>query len=394
MKSQSEKQKILYVITQGTWGGAQRYVFDLSSKINQDFSVSVAVGEPNTAQDLQNKLKNNPSKIFQLQHLRRAINPYHDILAIVQLNSSKAGIFGSLAGIGLKNKPKIIYTVHGWVFHESRSWFIKKLYLYLEKWTALLKDAIIVLSPQEKNDAEKILHIPTEKLTVIPIGIAPPQFLPKKEAREKILTLAGLKNNDDFLIGTIANLYKNKGLDILIAAAKIMMEKNSLEFSRLRSEQAARDKPTVHFFIIGSGHEETNLRNLITAQKSNNVHLLGNYDNAAELLPAFDLFVLPSRKEGLPYTILEAMAADLPIVATRVGGLPSLTNHYTQLELTDPNNATTLANVITDNINRILSDKKSIILINSFSNSLLPMISKTTVLYNKLFSFSSGRTGR
>jgi glycosyltransferase involved in cell wall biosynthesis len=60
------------------------------------------------------------------------------------------------------------------------------------------------------------------------------------------------------------------------------------------------------------------------AKKHKNIHLIEFIDNAASYLKAFDIFVLPSLKEGLPYTILEAMAAGIPIIATRVGGIPEM----------------------------------------------------------------------
>ena len=110
------KPKLLYVITQGQWGGAQKYVYDLSLALREEFEIIVAVGEPNDKPDLQNRLKKANLSYIQLRHLRRAISPWHDLLAIfelrglyrklkpsiVHLNSSKAGILGSLAAYKLQ----------------------------------------------------------------------------------------------------------------------------------------------------------------------------------------------------------------------------------------------------------------------------------------------------
>lgn len=375
MKSQLDHPKILYLITQGEWGGAQRYVFDLSSKINEIFIVSVAVGKPKGLHNLADTLKNNSNiNCSQLKHLQRAINPYHDIRAIfelrqlykneqpdiVHLNSSKAGIIGSLAAIGLKNRPKIVYTVHGWVFREALNWFAKNTYLLLEKWTAHYKDSIIVLSPEEKNSAETILKIPAKKLTVIPLGIIPPSFLPPTRARAKISELAKMPLESKLLVGTIAHLYKNKGIDILIKAVA----------------QLTKNNPNAHFVIIGAGPEELNLKKLIVEQKINHVHLVGSYENAAELLPGFDLFVLPSRKEGTPYTILEAMAAGLPIVATAVGGIKTLLQNYSASWITkpDPNQ---LAGSLAD---ALKNPKKGMPMITPIETT----IKQTIALYQKL----------
>src|SRR3989344_796374 len=154
------KPKLLYVITQGQWGGAQKYVYDLSLALREEFEIIVAVGEPNDKPDLQNRLKKANLNYIQLRHLRRAISPWHDLLAIfelrrlylklrpsiVHLNSSKAGILGSFACQMSNVKCQmLVYTVHGWVFNEPLSLAKKKLYKLLEKITARAKSQIIVL---------------------------------------------------------------------------------------------------------------------------------------------------------------------------------------------------------------------------------------------------------
>lgn len=347
MKSQPKSPKILFVITQGIWGGAQRYVFDLATHLHPQLPTTVAIGESEGQVDLQTALEGMPGphpEVFQLKQLVRAIRPFSDLRAIFELrelikaqnptllhlNSSKAGIIGSLAVLGLKNRPKVIYTVHGWVFLEPLSPWVRWLYKFLEKHTASSKDHIIVLSEKEKKVALG-LGIPESKLTIIPLGIDQPKFFSRSEARAQIRTLADLAKSQDQWIGTIANLFLTKGIDLLIAAAKNLIT----------------TRPNLHFFIIGSGPEKSKLEKLISQTNlKNHIHLLGSQTKAAELLPAFDLFVLPSRKEGLPYTILEAMSANLPIVATAVGGVSSLLTDYEQSFLVPPNNSQALTETI------------------------------------------------
>ena len=339
MKSQPNQTKILYIITQGIWGGAQRYVYDLATHLPPDFTVKVAVGEPKGPQDLQEALNgsNKPNlQLYQLQRLVRAIRPIKDLQAILEiralikkeqpdilhLNSSKAGIIGSLAVIGLTKKPKLVYTVHGWVFLEPLAVSVRRLYKFLERLTAHLKDTIIVLSEKEKRIAQN-LGIPESKLTIIPLGIETPVFLKKTEARAQLQKFSKQPKPSTLWIGTIANLFTTKGLDILIKSVPAIL----------------KEKPGARFYIIGSGPEEQNLKKLIIAEKlTDKIFLLGALPNAAALLPAFDLFVLPSRKEGLPYTILEAMAAGLPIVATAVGGVSEMLANYEARFIALPNN--------------------------------------------------------
>src|SRR3989338_2312432 len=203
-----DKKKILYLITQGEWGGAQRYVFDLTTHLPDDFEVSVAIGEPSGIKDLQGRLSdlNRASTrsitIIQLNHLQRSITFFSDIRAlielvglykrikpsIVHLNSSKAGFIGSIAAMlsGI-HRPIVVYTVHGWVFNEAVSFWKKKFYQYLEQCTARFKDHFIVLSDIERKQAETALLLTPSKLTIIEHGItAAPVPLTKIEARNKL----------------------------------------------------------------------------------------------------------------------------------------------------------------------------------------------------------------
>lgn len=359
--------KILYIVTQGEWGGAQRYVYDLATNLKDGFEVLVAVGEKNGKNDLQNKierLKDRKITIVQLQHLTRDISPVKDTLAIfelaklyktirpdiVHLNSSKAGIIGSLAklmayGLGLN----VIYTVHGWVFNEPNRWFGRWLYKFLEKLTARWKDKIIVLSEQDFLSGKQ-LGIPEEKLVKIPLGIEMPKFLDREAARRFLdprwnLPPTAIGGGNDILVGTIANLYKTKGIDILVEAINLLERDSSTPPPFVKGGVARND--SVRFVVIGEGPERKSLENLIKKYHLENiVFLIGALDNAARYLPAFDLFILPSRKEGLPYTLLETMAQGIPIIATNTGGVPSLIRSGESGLLVEAEHPRRLANTI------------------------------------------------
>ena len=380
MKSQPESQKILLVITQGIWGGAQRYVFDLATHLPPEFQVTVAVGEPQGQPDLQQALKASKSPtvlVHQLNQLVRSVTPLTDLKAIFELrnliktqtpdilhlNSSKAGIIGSLATLGLPKRPKVIYTVHGWVFLEPLPRLTRWVYKFLEKQTARLKDQLIVLSEKEKKIGHGI-GIPENKLTIIPLGIEPPLFLTKTQARAQLLKHTPRIKPPRQWIGTIANLFPTKGLDILITAAHTILKKN----------------PHLHFFVIGSGPEKNSLEKLIQRLHLHaNVHLVGAQPHAATLLPAFDIFVLPSRKEGLPYTILEALTAQIPIVATAVGGISGLLSEYPTGYLVPPNNAAALADTIQSALHALT--KKRTINKTASVSTVAVMVEQTVKIY-------------
>lgn len=357
-------KKILYIITQSDFGGAQRYVFDLATRLSGEFEVVVAAGKDGNAELFNNLRKSDfrKIKIIRLKHLSRAINPWHDLLAffeirnlikkelpdIIHLNSTKAGIIGSLASRFVfwnsrresalrhalsRATPFVIYTAHGWVFNEPLNYFKKKLYFWLEKFTAKYKNKIICVSEYDKQVALKN-NFPPEKLIAIYNGIDfnNLNFLPKDKAKEILFSKihnSKLIIHNSTIIGSIANLYPAKGIEYLIEAAKIIIKRNDTRegvTSPNNSLTAVIPKTyNLKFIVIGEGEERPKLEALIKKYYlENNFFLLGHIPNASQYLKAFDIFVLPSVKEGLPYALLEAASAEIPVIATRVGGVPEI----------------------------------------------------------------------
>jgi glycosyltransferase involved in cell wall biosynthesis len=341
------KPKLLYLITQGHWGGAQKYVFDLATSLADDFDITVAVGEPNHTPDLQKKLMSDQRiKVVQLNFLQRPISPIKDFLAlfeikslykkikpdITHLNSTKAGILGAI--FPHKKKHFVIYTVHGWVFNEPMSNFKKNIYKTMEKFSSGKKNKIIVLSEEEKSTGIQTLKIKEEKFSIIPVGIKKQtNILDRFSATKKINSILKKEvlKEDDFVYGTIANFYKTKDIPNLIEAFNIKKE-------RLNNFKC---------ILIGEGEEKEKIETLIKKYNlENNIFLTGFVENAETLLKAFDVFVLPSVKEGMPYTILEAKEHIIPIIATKVGSIPKIIEDKKTGLLVDPNNAQELAKAL------------------------------------------------
>lgn len=334
-----KKKKILYLVTQAEWGGAQKYIFDLATNLAEDFDITVATGSEGNSQELLNKLQEKNIKTAIFKHLKRSVSPWQDLLAIweivfflkennfdiIHLNSSKAGVIGALAG-WLNKKIKIIYTAHGWVYLEPLPFLTRHLYLWLEKIACKLRNATIVLSEKEKMMALKNKTGGRKNTFIIPNGIDLEKinFLDKETAKKEVFNSAqNDKIKNYFILGTIANFYKTKGLDILIDVF----------------QKIAKNNNNLKLIIIGEGPERNNLEKQIKEKELEaKVILTGIKPDAYKYLKAFDIFVLSSIKEGSPYALLEAMAAELPIIATKVGAIPEIIENKKEGLLISPQN--------------------------------------------------------
>ncbi len=297
------RRKAIYVITKATWGGAQKYVWDLMSHAPAyGFDPVLVYGEEGLLAD---RARDAGIPVIRLASLKRDPSLFPDLLTlkdlthifkqerpdIVHLNSSKAGFIGALAARRAK-VPKVVFTAHGWGFNENRSRLAKAAFTFLY-WLMLRRvDTVIAVSDAVADDA------PWKRVHTVRNGVGPIAFLPKHEARATLRAIDPSLKEDGVWVGTVAELHRNKGLDVGIEGWKIA-------------------KPDAQWVIVGGGEEERSLKDIAPPS----VHLLGFVPDAATYLSAFDLFLLPSRTEALAYVILEAGLAGVPVIASKVGGI-------------------------------------------------------------------------
>lgn len=330
---QSQKLKVVYMVTKGVWGGAQKYVYSLATHLPKDrFETVVICGE---GEILKQKLETQGIRVIEIKNLKRDVSIIQEIKSFIEvykilkkekpyvlhLNSPKAGGMGSLAG-RLSGVPKIIFTAHGWTFNEKRNLLNTSLIKIFSWITVFLSSRVIVIAKKEEAQAHAMPLVGKNKIKLIGNGIETIEFKEKNEARKELLpSLSENYESDTVWIGTIAELHKNKAHSYLISA-----------LSKI-------NHPFV-CIIIGEGEERKNLENLIrTYRLEEKIFLVGFKDNASRYLKAFDIFTLTSIKEGLPYGILEAGQASLPVVATSVGGIPDIIqNHTSGLLIKKPEN--------------------------------------------------------
>ncbi len=336
------KKKVLFLITKSNFGGAQRYVYDLATGLSpKEFEVVVAFGQSGP---LERKLKEAGIRTISLPSLQRDISLSKEIRSffdlskilhqekpdILHINSSKAGALGALIG-RLAGVPKIIFTAHGWAFNEDRSWKQRLILKKIHWLTVLLSHQTIAVSKEVKRQMDWPLV--KNKMTVIYNGRSITKLRPREESRITLSDIEPrlLSYQNDFWSITIAELHPVKRHDAVIEATGEVVKKF----------------PHTRHLIIGGGQEEKKLRQkIIDLNLTENIFLLGTIPEAAEFLKAADLFILASRSEAMPYAIIEATIAGLPIIATRVGGIPEVIENGKSGLLVEPLNNMALTKAI------------------------------------------------
>jgi glycosyltransferase involved in cell wall biosynthesis len=240
---------------------------------------------------------------------------------IVHANSSKAGILGRLAAV-LAGVPVRVFTAHGWAFNAA-SGPASTLYRWADRLMAPLTSVTICVSEREREAGIAARTCRAGRTVVIPTavdaGAAPPV---RREGRAPVVVFVGR-----------------------LAAPKDPV-------TLVRALAAVRGSAFTAR-IVGDGPERPAVEAEIRAASLlEHVELAGERRDVRRLLEDADVFVLSSRSEGAPLSILEAMAAGLPVVATAVGGIPEIVDDGTTGLLVPPGDAAALAAAL----ERLLAD--------------------------------------
>lgn len=342
MKAARMRQvRVLQVVTGSDWGGAQQHVLWLAQGLRErGFAVSVAC-QPGGY--LVDRLKQARIAVWLLPNMARSINPYRDwrtyqdlrrVLGegeydLVHAHSSKAGALTRLAAAS-RGIPAI-FTAHGLVFSNvAMAPWKRRVYAGAERILGRRTSHLITVSRADAEAARKNRLVPDGRLTVVPNGVPVPDpgQLPwlRSEGRRSL----GL-DPEAPVVGVIARLHPDKDLSTWLRAAALVREST----------------PGVRFVVIGDGPERGSLRRLAQDLGLDPVLLwAGEQPDASRLLPSFDVFALSSVKEGLPLTLLEAMAHGVPAASTTVGGVPEVIDEGRTGLLVPPRNPDALAEAI------------------------------------------------
>lgn len=336
-------RKILFVITKSNWGGAQAYVYALASRASAlGASVAVALGAEAHAEPglLAEKLGSAGIRVIPVPSLARDVG-FRDFAAYAELekliaaekpdvlhvNSSKAGGLGALAG-RRAGVPRIIFTAHGWAHRESRPLPERAAIWTLSFLTVLLAHTVIVVSEKDYRDAPAFTK---RKIALIRNGIAPFETLTRDTARARIRERAPEAHPNRLWILMNGELTKNKGTDTALRAFA----------------QVALERPEPQLFIMNTGEEADMLKRLAQDLRlSGRAFFLGFMPDAKSYLSAADIFMLPSRKEGLPFALLEAGMRGVAVVASDTGGIPEVIEDGRTGYLVPPDDAPALSDAL------------------------------------------------
>lgn len=318
------KQRVLLVITKGNWGGAQRYVHDLALAAHDaGHEVTIALG--NEGDGLAERLAAHRIRIVRVPELKNTTSPFvlgrmtvaltrlcrRERPTVAHLNSSTSGIAGAIAA-RLTGVPRVLFTAHGWAFNEDRP-AVQRFGIKTLHWlTVLLSHRTIVVSDATKRQMD--WPRAQRKMQVIHNGHEAPPLQERAEARAALAARVPALQQylSDPWIGTIAELHPIKRHEAVIDA--------------LRELRATH--PNLRHVIMGEGVQRAALEARVRdADLTEHVFFAGHVPNAPTYLSALDIFTLTSRSEALAYAVLEAGAAGLPVIATRVGGIPEIITH-------------------------------------------------------------------
>jgi glycosyltransferase involved in cell wall biosynthesis len=331
-----KKIKIIHIITRMDMGGsAQNTLLTTLHHDSQHYKVWLIKGstlesamtkaETKLVEDQLENAKKQGIEIIDVPSLVRRISPINDVRGFVALfrhirkiephivhtHTSKAGILGRLVA-WMARVPIVIHTPHGHVFYGHFGRLLSRIFIQIEKLLGRVTHHHVALTPEEGNDYVNLGVAKPKNISVIHSGIDLRRFSKAVKQRTEKRKELGIPP-DSLLIGYVGWLIPIKGVTYLVDAMVKVLEQH----------------PESMLVLVGKGDEKGEEEIKLKEQVENlglaeNVSFLGWRPDVDKVIDCFDIFVLPSLNEGMGRVLVEAMATGLPIVASRVGGIPDL----------------------------------------------------------------------
>ena len=325
--SDRPRVKILRVIARLNMGGPALHVAYLTEGLTKrGYDTTLVSGSLARGEDSMAFVADaHGVEVVRIDELGREISPLRDLLATIRLaklirkerpqilhtHTAKAGTVGRVAALlaGSRKPPIIVHTFHG---HVLRGYFgpLRSLFFrLLERRLAAGTTALIAVSPQVRDDLVALGVAPRERFVVIRLGIELDERVASEQnGRAESRRYLGIPG-DRFAVGWIGRMTAVKRTDDVLVA-----------FKRLRESGV-----DAMLCMVGDGPDRLQLEQRAhELGVARNTVFLGYQEDVAPFYAAFDALVLPSGNEGTPVSVIEALAAELPVVATRVGGVPDV----------------------------------------------------------------------
>ncbi len=306
---------ILHVVAPAEVGGLERVVQALAighREKGHDVRIVVVLDEDGLGHPFLAPLRRTGVQVFPLPLAPRRYLKEREFVArlcrrgkpdIVHTHGYRCDVVDS--GAARRLRIPTVTTVHGFTGGGPKN----RLYEWLQRRAFRRFDAVVAVS---RVQFEQLADsgVPRERLQLLPNAWSKTGPIASRgEARRRLRI-----RDDGFQVGWVGRLSREKGLDVLLQAL------------------AGLEDIPCRLSVLGVGREEEGLRSLVRSLGlEGRVSWLGNVPEAGRLFGAFDLFVLSSRTEGVPMVLFEAMAAETPIVATRVGGVPDVVSEHEAL---------------------------------------------------------------
>lgn len=309
------KHKVMQ-ISEATTGGVFTHLLQLANYLDKESYEQIFILSTNKNKTLAQykEFSGNEFKIVDIdskvslmsdfkaiKKIRKYIKLYKP--NIIHCHSSKAGLVGRLASIFMKN-VKVVYTPHAFAIHKHNSKFENIVNSSAERLLAFITDRIVCVSNGEKSIAEKYSICNSNKLSVILNGIE------NWESNSSISKEEWLQE------------YGYSGKEKIVGfLGRLAHQKDPLTFLKV-CEKFKNDK-TIVFVIIGDGP----LDGIVHAMAGQNCILIGHHKRPRDIMKYFDIYLMTSLWEGMPYTILEAMHDGIPVIATNISGVNEIIYH-------------------------------------------------------------------
>ena len=326
--------------------GVQKVSLDELSNLNRERYEPIVICK--TDGEFTERLRAVDVRVHLIPELERDMRPTRDIKAFVRMysffkqekpsivhtHSSKTGVLGRLAA-WCAGVPLIVHTVHGFAFPaESRPW-VKAVFRLLERLCGKVTDRLIVLNESDATIARQLLGVPSSRQALLPNGVDIDTYAPAAPKVRCALreALFGVSDEHRVVIGMVGRLWLQKNPQCFVRAAISVLDQ----------------RINVGFYLVGDGEFRSELEAAIqTSGHADAIVILGWRSDVPDILKALDVVVLPSRWEGMPLAILEAMSSSVTVVASDIPGNKHLISDGVDGCLFPPDDSGALASVLID----------------------------------------------